>query len=107
MATRCNQFIWYTFIQVQNFDSLQRDLQKLRLESARSYVKLITDGNGPVSYTKDASIQLTASVQGLGPLFKIMMKFQNTGKRSLLHVPVCLHVLGILSQDFVVLVPQH
>jgi Bardet-Biedl syndrome 1 protein len=66
----------------------QRDLSKLRLTSARSYVKLITDGNGPVSYSRHASVRLTVEVIGLGPIFKLALKVQNTGKKTLYNVPV-------------------
>lgn len=66
----------------------QRDLCKLRLTSARSYVKIITDGNGPVSYSKQASVRLEANVVGLGPPFKIKMKIQNTGRKPLVNIPV-------------------
>lgn len=59
----------------------QRDLCKLRLSTARSYVKIITDGQGPVSYTSGSSLRLTAQVQGLGPAFKVKLSLQNTGRK--------------------------
>eukprot|EP00941_MAST-03F_sp_MAST-3F-sp1_P001548 g1548.t1 len=65
----------------------QRDLSKLRLESARSYVKLITTDKS-LSYSKHASVRLNASVQGLGPLFTIEMTIQNMGRKPLCNVPV-------------------
>lgn len=61
----------------------QRELCKLRLNCARSYVKVITDGNGPISYSSVASVRLNADVQGLGPLFKLHLKIQNTGRQVL------------------------
>ena len=57
----------------------QRDLCKLRLSTARAYVKLITDGQGPMSHASGASLRLTAQVQGLGPRFKIKLALQNVG----------------------------
>jgi len=61
----------------------QRELCKLRLNCARAYVKVITDGNGPISYSSKASVRLNADVQGLGPLFKLNLKIQNTGRQVL------------------------
>jgi Bardet-Biedl syndrome 1 protein len=68
----------------------QRDLVKLRLATARSYVKSVQHSLGPQSYALDASIRVNADVNGLGPLFKIRFHVQNTGKNALYNVPVCL-----------------
>ena len=66
----------------------QRDLCKLRLNTARAYVKMLTDGQGMMSYNSSSSIRLTAHVQGLGPLFKIKLNVQNTGTKALLGIPI-------------------
>jgi len=66
----------------------QRDLCKLRLATARAYVKVLTDGQGPLSYTSGSSLRLTAHVQGLGPLFKIKLNIQNTGTKPLMDIPL-------------------
>eukprot|EP01063_Lacrimia_lanifica_P006766 TRINITY_DN14263_c0_g1_i1.p1 TRINITY_DN14263_c0_g1~~TRINITY_DN14263_c0_g1_i1.p1 ORF type:complete len:631 (+),score=260.23 TRINITY_DN14263_c0_g1_i1:62-1894(+) len=66
----------------------QRDLCKLRLQTARAYVKILTDGQGPLSYTGGSSLRLTAHVQGLGPLFKIKLNIQNTGAKPLSAIPI-------------------
>jgi Bardet-Biedl syndrome 1 protein len=68
----------------------QRDLCKLRLSTARAYVKVLTDGQGPMSNSSGNSIRLNATVQGLGPLFKIRLALQNTGTRPLYDIPVML-----------------
>ena len=67
----------------------QRDLCRLRLNTARAYVKMLTDGQGTMSHTSNNSIRLTAHVQGLGPLFKIKLSMQNTGVKALCGVQVC------------------
>mmetsp|Transcript_16762 Transcript_16762/g.42090 ORF Transcript_16762/g.42090 Transcript_16762/m.42090 type:complete len:590 (-) Transcript_16762:163-1932(-) len=66
----------------------QRDLCKLRLSTARAYVKVLTDGQGPLSYTAGSSLRLNAQVQGLGPLFKIKLSIQNTGSKAIANTPV-------------------
>mmetsp|Transcript_36995 Transcript_36995/g.44743 ORF Transcript_36995/g.44743 Transcript_36995/m.44743 type:complete len:613 (+) Transcript_36995:397-2235(+) len=68
----------------------QRDLCKLRLSTARAYVKVLTDGQGPISYTSGSSLRLNAQVQGLGPMFKIKLNLQNTGSKPIFNVPVML-----------------
>ena len=45
--------------------------RRWQLATARSYVKVLTDGHGPLSYTSGSSLRLNAQVQGLGPRFKI------------------------------------
>eukprot|EP00741_Cyanophora_paradoxa_P005276 tig00000865_g5115.t1 len=68
----------------------QRDLCKLRLATARAYVKVLTDGQGPLSYTAGSSVRLNAEVQGLGPLFKVKAAITNTGAKPITNVPVLL-----------------
>ena len=38
------------------------DLAKLRLRCAQNYVKIVSEGNAPISYASGANIKLTASV---------------------------------------------
>lgn len=66
----------------------QRDLCKIRLQTARAYVKILTDGQGLMSFNASSSLRLTAHVQGLGPHFKIKLNVQNTGTRALVGIPV-------------------
>lgn len=66
----------------------QRDLCKLRLNTARAYVKIITDGQGPMSYSSSAALRLNAAVIGLGPKFKLVLLVQNNGARSLSDIAV-------------------
>lgn len=66
----------------------QRDLCKLRLHTARAYVKMLTDGKGTMSYNASTSVRLTAHVQGLGPLFRLKLNIQNTGTKALINIPI-------------------
>ena len=59
-----------------------------QMQTAQSYVKIITDGQGPISYASSASLRVNAQVQGLGPRFKIVLNVQNTGKKSVTDLPV-------------------
>jgi len=74
----------------------QRDLCKLRLATARAYVKMITDGQGPLSYSSGAALRLTAQVQGLGPRFKIKLSLQNTGSKHVSDLNVAVNYNALL-----------
>lgn len=76
--------------------AFQRDLCKLRLSTARAYVKMITDGQGPMSYASGSALRLTAQVQGLGPRFKIKLSLQNTGSKPVIDHAVCLNYNSLL-----------
>ena len=65
----------------------QRDLCKLRLSTAKAYVKVITDSQGPVS-NNGSAVRLNVSTQGLGPLFKVKLNIRNTGPKPIFKLPV-------------------
>ena len=50
-----------------------------------------------MSYGAGASVRLNATVQGLGPLFKIRVALQNTGSRPIYDVPVMLSAAAMYS----------
>eukprot|EP01029_Cantina_marsupialis_P027873 TRINITY_DN774111_c0_g1_i1.p1 TRINITY_DN774111_c0_g1~~TRINITY_DN774111_c0_g1_i1.p1 ORF type:complete len:582 (+),score=125.00 TRINITY_DN774111_c0_g1_i1:159-1904(+) len=66
----------------------QRDLCKIRLQTARAYVKIITEGHVPMLSTQGAAIKLTAQVQGLGPQFKLALTVHNAGTSPLTDLPI-------------------
>jgi len=68
----------------------QRDLAKLRLTTARAYVKILTDGQGAAAFTSSASLTLNLSASGLGPRFKLVMTVRNDGASHVRNVPVVL-----------------
>ena len=70
----------------------QRDLCKLRLETARSYVKIITSGEAGISMGgggRSNELGLSCSVMGLGPIFKLKIEVTNAGADNLQNVPLC------------------
>jgi len=70
--------------------TFQRDLCKLRLTTARSYVKIITSGEAGVSMggAGVTSVRLNAHVMGLGPIFKIKVEVCNNGREPLYDMPL-------------------
>uniref|UniRef100_A0A6A7G4S6 Bardet-Biedl syndrome 1 protein-like n=1 Tax=Hirondellea gigas TaxID=1518452 RepID=A0A6A7G4S6_9CRUS len=56
----------------------QHDLYKLRLNTARQYVRALETSSNPVSLSQSEPLKLSAQVLGLGPTFKIRVELQNT-----------------------------
>ena len=69
--------------------AFQSDLCRLRLTTARSYVKLLTDGQmGDTPVVGGTNLRIGAAVQGLGPFFKLKLDIQNGGAAPLTNLPV-------------------
>ena len=58
----------------------QRDLCRLRLSTARSYVRVLTDTKGAVAFTNAGAVRLSAEVRGLGPEYRIAVALSNTAQ---------------------------
>ena len=82
--------------------AFQRDLCKLRLTTARAYVKILgaegassgmADNDGPVMSTamSATNVRINVRVQGLGPNFRLIVDIQNTGKETIMHAPLVAH----------------
>ena len=74
--------------------TFQRDLCRLRLMTARSYVKIITSGEAGVSISGGTgagvtNVRMNASVLGLGPMFKIKVEVCNMGNMPLVGTSLC------------------
>ena len=59
----------------------QQDIYRLRLMTARSYVKAITSSMNPVSANSNESLKLSAQVHGLGPVFRLVIELVNSSQR--------------------------
>ncbi|KAK3092485.1 hypothetical protein FSP39_003456 [Pinctada imbricata] len=58
--------------------TFQRDLYLLRLNTAREYVKSLENRMNPISSDPQEPLKLNATVQGIGPMFKLTVNLQNT-----------------------------
>lgn len=58
--------------------AFQHDLYRLRLNTARAYVKSLESSLNPVSSSQNEAVKLTAAIQGMGPLFKLNIHLSNT-----------------------------
>lgn len=64
--------------------AFQRDLCRLRLDSARAYVKTLTDGQMGASPLGSSEVRVHVQVQGLGPLFLLKISLQNSGSQPVM-----------------------
>lgn len=64
--------------------AFQRDLCKLRLTTARAYVKTLTDGLMSSTSVGSHDVRIQVQVQGLGPKFILRVVLQNSGGQPLL-----------------------
>ncbi|XP_066279675.1 Bardet-Biedl syndrome 1 protein-like isoform X2 [Branchiostoma lanceolatum] len=60
----------------------QRDLYRLRLDAARSYVKALETSMTPMSADPLEPLKLSATVNGIGPSFKLTVNLQNTSSAT-------------------------
>ncbi|XP_042364490.1 Bardet-Biedl syndrome 1 protein [Plectropomus leopardus] len=58
--------------------AFQMDLSRLRLASAKAYVKALESSLTPMSSSLTEPLKMNAVVQGLGPSFKLTLNVQNT-----------------------------
>ena len=59
-------------------NTFQRDLCRLKLETARAFAKVVSSSLAPIASSQDAALKISAQVQGLGPLFQLTISVQNT-----------------------------
>ena len=57
----------------------QSDLLRMRYKAMDTYVKMLKIGNAPQNYSSSSTMKLSASLQGLGPNFKLNIIFDNNG----------------------------
>ncbi len=69
-------------------DAFQRDLMKMKLTAAKAFVRLVTHGRGPSTTVGGVTVTLSCRVDGVGPLFRIIVKLSNTGKQPLVGASV-------------------
>ena len=68
------------------------DFIRVKYKAMETYVKILQKGNAPQNFSNSSNIKLSASLEGLGPNFKLNIILNNTGK-----VPI---YGAILSLDF-------
>lgn len=56
-------------------------LVRARYNTLNTYVKMLKMGNAPQNYSSSSSIKLSASFQGIGPGFKLLITIDNAGEK--------------------------
>lgn len=68
----------------------QRDVLRMKLSAARSYVRVAASGRGPTAVVgikdKSASLRLSTTIEGIERQFLIKARLQSTGQRVLRHL---------------------
>lgn len=60
----------------------QHDLYRLRLEAARNYVESLNKSLNPISTNPQEPLKLSICINGIGPMFKLIVQLQNTSLNS-------------------------
>ena len=60
------------------FQNFQSDLQLLRLNVAQTYLKGLLSGTTPLSDDPQMPLKLSATIQGIGPSFLMLLTIENT-----------------------------
>lgn len=68
----------------------QNDLLKLRYKTFDTYAKMLKLGNAPQNYNTTSKVKMSASLQGLGPNFKIVITVDNVGEEIIAGVDMLL-----------------
>lgn len=100
----------------------QHDLYRLRLETARHYVRALQKSMSPITSSPAEPLKLSAQVQGIGPTFKLTINLQNTSlttpsmnlfisfqyddslyafHKTLMHVPMLVPGLSYAFETFI------
>jgi len=61
----------------------QSDLVRLRYKTLDTYFKMLKIGNAPQNYSTSSKIKLSATLQGLGPNFRLNLFVDNTGDEAI------------------------
>lgn len=71
-------------------NTFQNDLLKLRYKTVDTYSKMLKLGNAPQNYNTNSKVKLSATLQGLGPNFKLMIIVDNVGEDIIVGVDMLL-----------------
>lgn len=67
----------------------QKQIQKLKLRMAKTFLKVRDDGLGNMSTGLNLQITIHVNVKGLGPNFKILIELINNEKKALNNITIC------------------
>ena len=59
------------------------DLIKIKYKAMDTYAKILKKGNAPQNFSNSSNLKISASLEGLGPNFKLNIIFNNSGKKPI------------------------
>jgi Bardet-Biedl syndrome 1 protein len=59
------------------------DLMKIKYKAMDTYVRILKKGNAPQNFNESKNMKISASLEGLGPNFKLNIIFNNYGKKPI------------------------
>ena len=59
------------------------DLIRIKYKAMDTYVKILKKGNAPQNFSNSNNLSISASLEGLGPNFKLNIIFNNSGKKPI------------------------
>ena len=59
------------------------DLMKIKYRAMDTYAKILKKGNAPQNFSESKNLKISASLEGLGPNFKLNIIFNNCGKNPI------------------------
>ena len=69
--------------QAEMHKKFQIDLFRIKYKAMNTYVKMLKIGNAPQNYTTTSNMKVSATLEGLGPNFKLNLIFSNVGKEPI------------------------
>nr|CAB3225139.1 Bardet-Biedl syndrome 1 protein-like [Phallusia mammillata] len=67
---------------IEMFQNFQNDLQMMRVNVAEMYLKGLQSSMTPLSDDPNVPLKLSATVQGIGPMFQLILTIENTALPS-------------------------
>lgn len=62
--------------------TFQKELFRFRIKTAKQFLKSLQTSATPISTNPNEPLKINASVQGIGPTFKLLVKVQNISSSS-------------------------
>lgn len=59
------------------------DLIRIKYKAMDTYVKILKKGNAPQNFSNSSNLKISASLEGLGPNFRLNIIFNNSGKKPI------------------------
>lgn len=80
--TIINLNLYFVLFCSEMHQTFQKDLFKFRIKTAKEFLRSLTNSTTPISTNPNEPLKINAQVQGIGPMFKLILKVQNISSTS-------------------------